>query len=520
MLEYAPLAAREAIAAGAHHQALAMFETVINDADRLPLQERATLLDDYSWELGIGQRFAESVGFAERAIQLRERIGDPVALAETLLRISRSYYLAGDPEAALAAMDRADELTAGSPDGGATISTYRGMIVTLTRRDHVPEELERALELALAAGRTDLAALCLNYLGVIHTYAADPRGIEMIRQSLTDALRNDDHEPTACAYTSLASVLLREGRLDELEPVLADALRFTREHGIWLHTYDLEANHAQLRLRQGRWPEAETTLRRLLEARKEAGMLAVHSSPVLARLLARRGDMEQAQALLTTSWRQAWDQQSFNGILYATVSGAEFAWLSGNREWAEIVHKAASEQTGQAGLNHVLGETMYYLWRAGAPVELFDGCSERYAAALRGDWESATNLTDDPYERAVFQSGSADPKAISQALRTFDALGAISAAELAIRELARLGSHPPRRVDAKSTSPGALTQRQLDVLRLLAEGRTNAGIATELVLSTRTVDHHVAAILLRLGVGTRHQAIEAAKIRGLLTYSE
>jgi DNA-binding NarL/FixJ family response regulator len=53
-----------------------------------------------------------------------------------------------------------------------------------------------------------------------------------------------------------------------------------------------------------------------------------------------------------------------------------------------------------------------------------------------------------------------------------------------------------------------LTTRQLEILRLIATGRSNAEIAERLVVSTRTVDHHVSGILQRLGVSTRRAAAE------------
>jgi DNA-binding NarL/FixJ family response regulator len=60
-------------------------------------------------------------------------------------------------------------------------------------------------------------------------------------------------------------------------------------------------------------------------------------------------------------------------------------------------------------------------------------------------------------------------------------------------------------------NPAGLTTRQVDVLALLAEGMTNAEIADRLVLSVRTVDHHVSAILGKLGVPTRRAAAASAR---------
>jgi DNA-binding NarL/FixJ family response regulator len=59
-------------------------------------------------------------------------------------------------------------------------------------------------------------------------------------------------------------------------------------------------------------------------------------------------------------------------------------------------------------------------------------------------------------------------------------------------------------------NPAGLTQRQLQVLRLLSQGCTNAAIADRLVVSTRTVDSHVAAVLAKLGVATRRAAAARA----------
>ena len=56
------------------------------------------------------------------------------------------------------------------------------------------------------------------------------------------------------------------------------------------------------------------------------------------------------------------------------------------------------------------------------------------------------------------------------------------------------------------TNPARLTDRQLEILRLVAAGLSNVEIAHRLVVSTRTVDHHVSAILAKLGVRTRRDA--------------
>ena len=76
------------------------------------------------------------------------------------------------------------------------------------------------------------------------------------------------------------------------------------------------------------------------------------------------------------------------------------------------------------------------------------------------------------------------------------------------RRLRELGVQriPRGPTPATRENPAGLTERQLDVLGLLAEGLSNPEIAERLVLSVRTVDHHVSAILAKLGVSSRREA--------------
>jgi HD-GYP domain-containing protein (c-di-GMP phosphodiesterase class II)/DNA-binding CsgD family transcriptional regulator len=72
----------------------------------------------------------------------------------------------------------------------------------------------------------------------------------------------------------------------------------------------------------------------------------------------------------------------------------------------------------------------------------------------------------------------------------------------------------PRR--ARRSLPGGLTRRQVEVLRLLAAGRSNREIAAELVISPRTAEHHVQDVYVRIGVATRAGAALFAMEHGLL----
>jgi DNA-binding CsgD family transcriptional regulator len=103
--------------------------------------------------------------------------------------------------------------------------------------------------------------------------------------------------------------------------------------------------------------------------------------------------------------------------------------------------------------------------------------------------------------------------------RTARRLGARPLTERLARDLQALGSKAERRLGrlaAAQTRNGGLTRRELDVLRLVATGRTDREIARELFLSHRTVEHHVRAIRMKLECRSRTDAARRAVELGLL----
>ena len=477
------------------------------------------MLDAYARELSHARRFTAAVAAGREAVARYRELDDPVALGEAMLRLSRHVYLTGGTDEAEQAMDRAMAVLTpvGSPHALTQASAYRGVILALTDR---PEEavttLEQARDRATDLDRPDLVALCHNYLGVARADLGAPDALGHLRQSLATARAGGFQEYTARAYTNLSAVLYQLGRYDELAEYLDAGLMFTRECGIWSYAYNLEIQRCLLLLRQGAWSAAEHRLRELVDGTDDPGMYYVHSVSALGRLLARRGRPE-AEELLTDAWERAVAQRSLRGLAYAGIALVEWAWLTGRLDRAGAVRDVLLARTQRPGAAAFRGELLRYLARAGlGSADLSTaGCPEAYAAGLRGDWRAAASEWErigDPYERALELAESGEPQPLLEALRVLDGLDASAAAGLVRRRLQNMGIQrvPRGPQPATRANLAGLTARQVDVLALIQQRMTNEEIAQRLVLSVRTVEHHVSAILTKLGAQSRTEAAATA----------
>jgi ATP/maltotriose-dependent transcriptional regulator MalT len=517
VLRFAARAGREAAAAGSHRQALAHFEAAAAHLDRLAPRERAALLDDHAWELHNAHRFTDALRAGRTAVALYARAGDQVALGEARVRLSRYHYLAGDTgQAQAVARQAVDGLRgAGSASATAYALAYHGAALALGGDASATAVLDEAQAAAHRCGREDLAALCLNYQSIARPGLSGAARIALVRESLQRALSGGDHEAAARGYTNLGELLYRYGRLAELDACVTEGLDFTTGRGFWSHAYNLSVHRCLLQLRRGRWDAAGEGLAALLDRDQDPGMLRLYAEPAHGRLLARRGD-PAAGDLLTAAWERGRRQGSVLGLAYTGTALVEWAFLNGRADVAAAVLDEWRRHADRPGAEPAWAELLRYAQRAGVPVTVPHACPEPWASALRGDWRAAAQAFEaagDPYEAALELCASGAVEPTLQAVRALDDLGATPAATAARRRLRELGVRTiPRGPQAATRAhPAGLTNRQAAVLDLLAEGLTNAEIAERLVVSVRTVDHHVSTILGKLGVPSRRHASRLAR---------
>jgi DNA-binding CsgD family transcriptional regulator len=300
---------------------------------------------------------------------------------------------------------------------------------------------------------------------------------------------------------------------------LADGIAFAHAHDLDRVAGYMEAWQALCDLYQGRWDVAGERANAVAGRETGGTTNRVVALIALGRLRTRRGD-PGAMELLDEALELAAQSGTLQRLAPVCAARAEAAWIAqpGGRSGREA--ERAFRLALDKGHPWFVGELAFWLWRAGELDQAPPACAAPYRLQIEGDWQRAAAAWERigcPYEQARALADG-DEAAQRAALAILDRLGARPLAERLRAQMRAAGVRSvPRGPQPRTRSNAAgLTARELEVLALVAEGWRNAQIAARLSRSTRTVDHHLEAILAKLGAATRGEALAAARRLGLL----
>jgi ATP/maltotriose-dependent transcriptional regulator MalT len=384
-----------------------------------------------------------------------------------------------------------------------------------TETDESIDWAQRAITLVEPWANNEILSDALNSLGTARLVAGDASGWADLERSLHLALAGGYQGQVARAYTNLASMAVSQRKFLRAPDYLRQGLEYCERRDLdpWL-LYILYYS-ARMKFEQGDWLGASSDAESVLRHPLSTPVTRIPALRVIGHLRIRRGDPD-AHSALGEARALAGTMPELQRIGTLADVCAEAAWLAG--DWEGVLREVLPvyELVCQRRDPRMKGELAAWLWRVEALDQQPTDILEPYALEISGDWRGAAGAWSNlgcPYERATVLSLYGDEPEQREALSIFEQLGAAPAVQMLRKKMREQGVRGVPRGSRTSTlrNPLGLTRREAEILALLSEGLRNSAIAQRLFVSTKTVDHHVSAVLTKLGVRSRAEAVAMAR---------
>ncbi len=521
VLKFASEAAREAAAKGAHGQAAQQFARALKFATA-PTALRASLLDDLASECQLSGLMSDAIDARQSAAQSWRDLGDTRRCAMSLARLANALVLEGRNVEGEATLREALTLVAAESDSveAATVHRWAAHLRMLDRDvDEAIRQGEMAKQMAEQNCDQEAVVHCLNTIGA--SMILDHRveqGVEHLDQSRALAEHMQWDVWVANAFVNVGCACGEVYRFDLADSYLRRGLEFCSERDMDLARLYQLAWQALVWMYRGRWTEVSDVAHVVLADERSPVTARITALIALGRVRARRGDRSVWEAL-DEAKELAGSTGSLQQLALMQAARAEAAWFEGR--------SADTAREASLGLELALrkrhrwftAELLFWCWQGegSLPGGLPDYCARLpFALEICGRCREAAAAWRElncPFESAR-ALGECDEPAQREALAIFESFSARPMIERVRYKLRVAGRRSSR------NNPGGLTSKEVEVLGLLALGLRNKDIGERLHRSSRTIDHHLAAIFTKLDVSTRADAVSAAYRMGVVSAKE
>jgi len=519
VLTYAPRAGRRAATLGARREAASQYERALRFVPETDLRRRADLLDSLAQQLDFVDRREDLLESCSAAVALWHELGDSKRESDSLLRLAGNLWWlcrgADSSQAANALLKLAKPLGP-SPQLAKAYNTLAHRHLGRGRYEEGLALTRQAREMSEQLGLGDVISDSLSIEAhVVHAMGND--WTLPMRAALETALSGGHEYQVGGVFADTYWKYCGDLRHEEGEQIYNQAMAYCDVHDIGTFANCLLAERVGVFEKLGRWDECMSITHAMLEEQSISPANQIQPLCYQAKVMARRGQggywahLDEAMHLALGLDEPEW-------LSFVGVARIEAYWLEGRLDAARA--ELDRVRDASAGVL-VLSRGWIALWTRRLtgirePIDL-----EPFASQIAGDGAHAVELWDRlgyRYEAALALLDTKDEALLRDSLTRLTDLGAEAAARLVRRTMRDLGirSIPAGARTASKAHPRGLTAREQEILGLLSQGNSNEEIAASLFISVRTVEHHVSAILGKLGATSRKGAAKEARRLGLL----
>ncbi|MEE3852556.1 LuxR C-terminal-related transcriptional regulator [Gordonia sp. LSe1-13] len=506
---HARAAAEDAVRGGAHTEAVAFYEIALEHQRSASTRERAELLLALANEQYMVSRLPEAIATVNASFPLWTELDDASGLATAHTAVGVYEYYSAQRRRAETHLTRASQI---AHEKGALAEYGHAQVqlafLAFMRGDEAHTQ-DRLAESITAPGE-----LMRLWNLVVADAAALARGDNAARTRLfahmESARAYGFDELASTVYSQVASLDVEQGRYRAAVGVLDVGLPFTVERDIQICRHWQTAVRSRLHLTRGHWSGALEDADAVIDAN---GMPIATLWPHLVKaLVPLRCGAAFDDAEVEDAWALSEQIDEPLRRLAVLTALAEISWMTGHADRRVLDADTLDGDGAEWGAGGLA------VWRRRLGLATATGViAEPYRLSLDGRHADAAQWwydAGDPFSAAMSWLDSDEP---ARGVTILDGLGALGTADRARAMLRERGGTdlPQRPRRATRANPGGLTNRQLEVARLVAEGLSNAEIATRLYISPKTADHHVSAVLTKLGLSSRREVLAQGAELGL-----